>query len=280
MESNNKLIKVNQPSLTEVMTTADMFYKSGMFKDVASVAQCVVKIQAGAEIGLPPFASMTGISVIKGKPVIGAGVMASKIKSSNKYDYKVIELSNTKCSIDFFLHGELIDNSTFTIDDARKAGTGAGDNGSGKMIDKFPKNMLFARAISNGVKFYCPDIFFTSFYDPGEMSAAVEGGAIELEYTEVVETEGERLTAFLRLVDEQYFKCFTLPELDFMRNKILTLKDGKYSGYKENESFKSLFYTHEARVNQDGNIVNSDEVVNACLAGEKEFQELGAGANA
>jgi hypothetical protein len=65
------------------------FAESGMFTDVKSAAQAIVKIQAGQEIGIPPFASMTGIHIIQGKPTIGAGLIASRVKGSGKYDYRV-----------------------------------------------------------------------------------------------------------------------------------------------------------------------------------------------
>lgn len=140
---------------------AKAFAESGMFTDTKSAAQAVVKIQAGQEIGIPPFASMTGIHIIQGKPTIGAGLIASRVKGSGKYDYKVTEQNEKKCSIDFYQGKEKIGNSTFTIEEAKKAGT--------KNLDKFPRNMLFARAISNGVKWYCPDVFAGPVYVPEEM---------------------------------------------------------------------------------------------------------------
>src|SRR5690606_20495598 len=106
--------------------------------------------QAGQEIGIPPFAAMSGIHIIQGKPTMGAGLIASAVKGSGKYDYKVVEMTEKKCSIDFFQGKENIGNSTFTIEEAKKAGT--------KNLDNFPKTMLFARAISNGVKWFCPDV--------------------------------------------------------------------------------------------------------------------------
>ncbi len=146
---------------TEIMSIGKAFAESGMFPDIKTAAQAVVKIQAGAEIGIPPFASISGIHIIQGKPTIGAGLIASSIKGSGKYDYRVKEQSEKMCSIDFYQGKELLGNSTFTIEDAKKAGT--------KNIDKFPKNMLFARAISNGVKWFCPDIFAGPVYTPEEM---------------------------------------------------------------------------------------------------------------
>lgn len=157
----NKLTTIQQLPINELMNMAKAFAESGMFADTKSAAQAIVKIQAGQEIGIPPFAAMTGIHIIQGKPTIGAGLIASRVKGSGKYDYKVIQQDATCCSIDFYQAKEKIGNSTFTIEDAKKAMT--------KNIDKFPKNMLFARAISNGVKWFCPDVFSGPVYTPEEM---------------------------------------------------------------------------------------------------------------
>lgn len=157
---SNELVKQAMP-LNEIMKMAEVFAQSGMFTDAKQMGQAFVKIQAGQEVGIPPFASMSGIHIIQGKPTIGAGIIASCIKGSGKYDYKVKEMSEKICSIDFFQGKEFIGNSEFTIEDAKKAGT--------KNIDKFPKNMLFARSISNGVKWYCPDVFAGPVYVPEEM---------------------------------------------------------------------------------------------------------------
>jgi hypothetical protein len=68
--------------------------------------------------------------------------MAANVKGSGKYDYRVVEQSEKVCSIDFFERAikknpdgsmantwEKLGNSTFTIEDAKKAQT--------KNIDKF-----------------------------------------------------------------------------------------------------------------------------------------------
>lgn len=160
---------------TEIMSIGKAFAESGMFADIKSAAQAVVKIQAGAEMGIPPFAAMSGIHIIQGKPTIGAGLMASCVKASGKYDYKVIEQSEKICTIDFYQGKEKIGTSTFTIEDAKKAGT--------KNIDKFPKNMLFARAMSNGQKWYCPDVFSGPVYTPEEFDAT----PIDVQHEEVID---------------------------------------------------------------------------------------------
>lgn len=169
---NNQLATQNL-TINDLSTVSETFFKSGMFKDCTSAAQAMVKIMAGAEIGLPAFQSMSGIHIIQGKPTIGAGLMASKVKGSEKYDYKVLEQSADKCSIDFYQGKEKIGNSTFTKEDAAKAAT--------QNMAKFPANMLFARAISNGVKWYCPDVFVGPVYTPEEMQ---QTETLDTTYTE------------------------------------------------------------------------------------------------
>jgi hypothetical protein len=159
-------MQLQKHNATEVMALGKAFAESGMFPDIKSAAQAIVKIQAGAELGIGPFQSMSGIHIISGNPTIGAGVMASMVKASGKYNYKVTEQTEKICSIEFFEGKDLIGTSTFTIEDAKKAGT--------KNLDKFPRNMLFARAMSNGVKWYTPDVFAGPVYVPEEMEQVTQ----------------------------------------------------------------------------------------------------------
>lgn len=156
-------------TLSETLTLGDVLAKSGFFKDARSAAQAVAKILAGRELGFGPMASMTGIHIIEGKPTVSATLMAAAVKGAGKYDYRVRESSDTACEIEFFQHGESIGKSKFTIQDATKA------NVAGKATWKqYPKNMLFARAMSNGVRFYCADILGGNVvYTPEELDVDV-----------------------------------------------------------------------------------------------------------
>ena len=181
-------MQIQKSTTTEIMSIGKAFAESGMFPDIKTAAQAVVKIQCGQELGIGPFAAMSGIHIIQGKPTIGAGIMASCVKGSGKYDYRVVESTEQVCSIDFFQGKEKLGNSTFTIADAKKAGT--------KNLDKFPKNMLFARAMSNGVKWYTPDVFSGPVYVPEEMTAVIT----EDTTAEVVEVETPEQA--LHMIDE------------------------------------------------------------------------------
>lgn len=162
----------------QLQRAATALQASGYFSDVRSQAQAVVKVMAGAELGLPPFAAMTGIHIIQGKPALGANVIATLIKNDPRYDYRVMEHTDAVCRIQFFENGEPCGISEFTAQDAKKAGT--------KNMDKYPKNMLFARAISNGAKWYTPGIFGGApVYTPEELGADVDedGQVVEGSYT-------------------------------------------------------------------------------------------------
>lgn len=175
---SNELVKLGFNDLARM---ADAFAKSNMFQDCKQAAQALVKIQAGQELGVAPFASMSGIHIIAGKPVVGAGLIASRIKASNKYDYKVLEHSDVKCVIEFYQGKTLLGTSSFSIEDARKAQT--------KNLEKFPKNMLFARAISNGAKWFTPDVFSGPIYTPEDFgeteTTPVEDAAAKVVSTEI-----------------------------------------------------------------------------------------------
>ena len=154
-----------------------MFFKSGLFSDTAQAAQAAVKILAGQELGMGPFQAMQSIHIIKGKATLAAGAMATLIKGSRKYDYRISEKTPDICRIEFFqLSGsgqyESLGESAFTVADARRQGT--------QNMEKFPANMLFNRAMSNGAKWFCPDIFGGPVYTPEEMGATVNGDTGEV----------------------------------------------------------------------------------------------------
>jgi hypothetical protein len=127
---------------------------------------------------------MTGINVIQGRVSLSANLMAAAIKRSGRYNYRVRKLDDAECVIEFFEvtggKAESIGMSTFTKAQATAAGT--------KNMDKFPRNMLFARAMSNGVRWYCPDITGGPVYTPEELGANVneEGEVINSTATVVI----------------------------------------------------------------------------------------------
>lgn len=158
-------------SMQDVVTAAKAMATSGYFQDAKDMAQAAVKIMAGHEMGFGAFASMAGVHIINGKPAIGSNLIAAAIKKHPMYNYRVRKHTDTECIIEFFeMFGgkwELAGESSFSMADAQTAGLT--NNPTWK---KFPRNMVFSRAISNGARWYCPDVFGGApTYTPEELGA-------------------------------------------------------------------------------------------------------------
>lgn len=162
--------------------------KSGYFQDVRTEAQAIVKVMAGSELGLPPFASMTGIHIIQGKPVLGSNVIATLVKNDPRYDYRIKQCDNTACVLVWLEDGKQVGEAGFTIQEAQAASLTSKDNWK-----RYTSDMLFARAISRGARRFAPGIFGGSpVYTPDEMGMDTdEEGYIEGESVTISEPEPE-----------------------------------------------------------------------------------------
>jgi len=153
-----------------------ILWGSGFFKDVGDARQAIVKVLAGAEVGLGPVASMTAINIIDSKPSFSSNLIASKIKSHPRYNYRINLSTNKACKIEFFeldLSSEKFESiGTFEFNEemARRAGLLSKNNWK-----NYPEAMYFSRTISQGARLYCPDIFHSVIpYTTEELAPDVE----------------------------------------------------------------------------------------------------------
>lgn len=176
------LAKVETPVAgLDVQTLGRVLVQSGYFQDT-KMSQAIVKVLAGQEIGLGPIAAMQGVYLVKGRVSYSANVIASSIQRSGRYRYRVQKLDRSVCTLQFYERWsggkwEPVGESTFTLDDAKQAGL---LNGT---YTQYPRNMLFARALTNGARWYCPDVFNgVVVYTPDEFGATVDddGEVIEI----------------------------------------------------------------------------------------------------
>lgn len=144
-------------SFKDISDMAKAFVASGYFSDTKAMAQAIVKIQAGKELGLPPVYSMQNINLIRDRLTSSANTLAMMVKKSGRYNYRVTEHSDQSCTITFFESEEgkwvEVGTSTFTMEDAKRANLVKPDSG----WVKYPRAMLFSRAISQGARMYAPD---------------------------------------------------------------------------------------------------------------------------
>jgi hypothetical protein len=165
-----------------LMQVAKASAASGFFRDSKQLAQAIVKIQAGQEHGFGPVTSMAHFYVIDGKVSVDGPLMAAAIKRSGKYTYRKRAHTTTECVLEFYERvgekWESLGESSFTMEDAKTAGLLGKDNWR-----KYPKNMLFWRALCNGAREHCPDAVF-GLYTAEEMGAVVDGEAVVVEVIE------------------------------------------------------------------------------------------------
>jgi len=175
-----------QPMELDPMTVARAFKESGMFPDLQSEAQAVVKIVAGQEVGFGPMAAMQAVQMIQGKPTYAANALAALVKRHPAYNYRTREHTAESCSIEFFEDGEPCGISTFSMADAQAAGLNRNQT-----WQKYPKAMLFARALSQGVRWYAPDVTAgAAAYVPEEL-----GGEAEIDETHAAPAGADPLLA-------------------------------------------------------------------------------------
>lgn len=158
----------------EIEQIGKAFVASGMFgRDIDRVSKAITKIMAGQELGMAPFAAMRAVHVIDGNATLSANTMAAMVKRSGKYDYTVDKKDADGCTITFFEIREgkryKIGVETFDKEEAQTAGLMGKTNWK-----NYPKAMMFARCMSNGVRTYCPDVFSGMLvYTPDEMGGKV-----------------------------------------------------------------------------------------------------------
>jgi hypothetical protein len=128
--------------------------KSGMFKDVTQAEQAFGRILLGADLGLTPTQALMSVDVVRGNVQVRSVRLAAWVRQHPDYDYKVVEHDDQHCVIDFYYRGELEGSSAFSVEDAKAAKVYKPESPWGT----HPRNMVFARAMSNGVKWYCPDL--------------------------------------------------------------------------------------------------------------------------
>lgn len=154
---------LSDDEISRVWRIAKALAGSGMFKDVTQAEQAFGRILLGRDLGLTPTQALMTIDVVEGNPRFRSSLLAGWIRDSPKYDYEVREHDEQHCVIEFFrlVGGERkpFDPpaiSAFSMEDAKKAHL-VKDHPKAAW-KAHPRNMLWARAMSNGFRWFCSDL--------------------------------------------------------------------------------------------------------------------------
>jgi hypothetical protein len=152
---------------------ASLFALSGLFTDSGTkerplskeeaIAQAFVKIELGESMGFTPAESMQGIDIIKGRPAIGAHLRATRMKAAG-YDWQFARHDEKGCKVFLFRNGKPLlnkdgsqANCEFTEAEANRINKGR----DGTLKDNWknaPKNMYFARTITNAQRWFASEV--------------------------------------------------------------------------------------------------------------------------
>jgi hypothetical protein len=141
-------------------------------------------IALGRDYGLGAAHSLQMIWVDpkSGKPNLYAGARATFLQQAG-YDWRPVVMTDKEVRLRFMLRGEWMKDADdrplevgMTIAEAEQADWVQASRGKDPKpgtkgnYDKFPKNMLFARVISNFHRFFAPHVIGATVYDMGEVS--------------------------------------------------------------------------------------------------------------
>lgn len=161
----------------QLQVFSSVMHESGYFRDCRSAAQAMVKILLGRELGLGPGAAMASIQLVEGKPGLTSSAQLS-LAYRHGFMPAVVQADAEAAILDWYHHGEPVGRSGFTMDEARSAKYWAGkDDGWQPLATKwnwqsYPSDMLFARAVTRGIRRFCPQVVLFGAYVDEELEGS------------------------------------------------------------------------------------------------------------
>ncbi len=135
-------------------------------KHIKSEADAVAIMLTGQELGLQPMQSIRSLHMIDGRVELSAHLMLTLMTTRLGVKFEWVESTTKVARLKLERPDQAAHVEEMTIGDAERAGLA-----SRGTWQKFPKQMLRARCISNAARAYCPEIL-TGCYTTGEISEA------------------------------------------------------------------------------------------------------------
>lgn len=169
----NKIVSLSSVSpmtqLTQMNQLCESLLKTPHYKKMGSEGIFAI-VQKANSLGLDPFDALNGgLYIAQGKVMMPSETMNRLVRLAGHSIVKDIKSDDKIC----ILHGKRVDNGdtfseSFSIDDAKRAGIYKENSPWGK----YPKAMLFARALSMLARQLFPDVI-CGCYVEGEIPADV-----------------------------------------------------------------------------------------------------------
>lgn len=200
---------LSDDEIRRLFRIADGLARSSAFKDARQAEQAFAKMVVGRDLGLTPAQSMQGVQFVEGGIQMHYAMLGQFVRARPGYDYRAgwlkrddpdlshgddgwpgpIELvwMNEEeaddlrpifgVAIEFTVNGEKVGVSRFTEDDARQANLIKTDARAAWNTSR--RNMLLARSMSNGIKWFVPEVFAgMPVYAEGEIPRRQSAGEL------------------------------------------------------------------------------------------------------
>lgn len=142
---------------------------SGFYKDIRDTAAGVVKLRIAREMGLG-LRGISDIHIVEGKPTLSYQLILSRVRmftgplGTDRYSFRYTRRDEECVEIEWLINGEVIGTSKWDKEDAKRASL----DGRGNWR-KYPRQMLTARAVTEGVNAFMPEVIGGSIYTPDEL---------------------------------------------------------------------------------------------------------------
>jgi hypothetical protein len=190
-------------------TMAAQAVDSKMYRGIGDKAGIMMIMLSARELGISPMAALNGgLNIINGKVEISARMMSALIRKAG-HMISVKESTATECIL-VGTRGDTLEvqSASFSIQEAQLAGLVKAGGG----WTKWPKDMLFARALSRLARQLFSDVIGIGYVE-GEISGAdTRAGAVYSETSQVTCYEDPEATSKPRYCVEEFTELF--PEED------------------------------------------------------------------
>lgn len=148
--TGNQWVELMQPAAELAAQIAGTeFVPEAYRRNPAAIAACIL---FGAEIGIGPMQSLAKIDIVKGRPAPRAELARAKALAAG-HELWVSESTNTRVTVCGKRRGSNHQQEvTWTLDDVKRAGISNGN------YQKYPRQMLLARASAELVRQMCPEV--------------------------------------------------------------------------------------------------------------------------
>ena len=160
---------VKHTDMDEDIRMANALAQCGFYKDIRDAAAGVVKLRIAREFGLG-LKGISDVHIVEGKPTLSYQAILGMVRSytgptgTDRYDFRYKRRDEECVEIEWIINGEVVGSSKCDTEDAKRMGL------AGRQTwQKYPRQMSTARAVTEGVNAFVPEVIGGSIYTPDEL---------------------------------------------------------------------------------------------------------------